>query len=270
MTILTAFLLCTLNIFTTYGRSEDDSLRKMQVSEVLSAQHQLTLGIKINEAHDAIELDLSGPTDVYFSIGFGNDVMVDTWSIVVNGDGDDGWFEQMLSNHRPGLRRKKKSFTMLANTFTAQNNLRRLHVKKSLTSMKDYHPFSVDNDQIDIIWAVGGTPDFSEHVEFGTKTLIYKIDGADNGPAPPHDIWVYFGDMNLSAMIVVVGMGFIFLLLVAYWLYKFIKRLQTRAQIHKYGETEPLVPNKDKLSDKSSVNSSSDIHNDAYGTYIRL
>ena len=179
--IIIYLLLLIINVFNI---KSDEELTKMEASAILSSTHGLSVSIKINEAHDAIELDMTGPSDVYYAIGFGNNVMVDTWTIVVNGDGDDGWFEQMLSNHRPGLTRSQKTFEMITNTFTSQNNLRRLHIKKSLTSIRDYHPFSVDNDKLDIIWAIGASEDFTEHIVHGTQTLTYSFDGAELPPKP--------------------------------------------------------------------------------------
>merc|ERR1719445_1177041 len=106
-------LFITLFITLILSVSTDKTLKKMNADAVLSAAHSLTVSIKINEAHDAIELDLVGPSDIYYAVGFGSTVMLNTWAVIVNGDGEDGWFERTLSNHRPGLERKAKSFEML-------------------------------------------------------------------------------------------------------------------------------------------------------------
>jgi len=215
----------------------------MSTDEVLSASHSLSISIKINEAHDCIELDLMGPSDSYYAVGFGSKVMVNTWTVVVNGEGDDGWFEQTLSNHRPGLQRKLKSFEMIENTFTAQTLSRRLHLKQSLTALKAYHPFNIDDDKIDVIWAIGTDETFSFHIDYGTKALYYEIDGISDQDSPPHDVTIYFGDMNLSALIVVIGMLFLCTILGCYWLWKFCKYLRQRAEEREHEEKKPLLDN---------------------------
>lgn len=164
--------------------TEANGLRKMDTSGTLSSSHGLSVTIKINEANDAIDLDLIGPSDVYYAIGFGSTVMVNTWTIVVNGDGEMGWFEQTLSNHRAGLQRQTKSFQMMSNTFQAQTDERRLQLKTSLTALKSYHPFNIDDDHIDLIWAIGTDEAFVQHIEYGTKTLYYRIDGLDQEMTP--------------------------------------------------------------------------------------
>jgi len=227
MSAFSAFFIALILLATG---SQNGELRRMTTAGTLSSLHQLGVSIKINEANDAIDLDLTGPSNVYYAIGFGSTVMVNTWSIVVNGDGEIGWFEQTLSNHRAGLQRQTKSFEMLANTFQAQTDQRRLQLKTSLTALKSYHPFNIDDDHIDLIWAIGTDSTFVEHIEYGTKTLYYRIDGLDDEMSTPHDVWIYFGDMNLSAMIVVAGMGILFIVLLCYWLWKFYKYLKQRAE----------------------------------------
>ena len=119
--------------------------------------------------------------------------MVNTWTVVVNGDGDIGWWEQTLSNHQAGLQRQTKSFEMLSNTFTAQSFQRRLQLKTSLTALKTYHPFNTDDDHIDLIWAIGTSEEFIQHIEYGTKTLYYRIDGLDDDdPLTPRMYHVYY------------------------------------------------------------------------------
>lgn len=227
MALCVAILISSILIHCAFG---EDGLKRLSTEATLSTTHQFSVSIKINEANDAIELDLLGPSDVYYAIGFGSNVMVNTWSIVVNGEGDTGWFEQTLSNHRAGLQRATKSFAMLENTFSAHSYQRRLHLKTSLTSLRPYHPFDIDDDQIDVIWAIGSDENFVQHIEYGTKTLYYKVEGMDDEPSAPHDVWIYFGDMNLSAIIVVVGMVLLMLVLFCYWSWKFCKYLRERAE----------------------------------------
>jgi len=242
------FILNFLALASIAFGGEEGELRKLTIeNEVLSPNGQLSISIKINEARDVIELDLIGPSDVYYAVGFGSTVMVNTWSIVVNGDGEDGWFEQTLSNHRAGLQRAVKSFDMMENSFTAESFQRRLHLKTSLTSLSSYHPFDVDDEAIDLIWAIGTDTEFVQHIDYGTKTFNYRIEGASS-PNPPHDVWIYFGDMNLSAMIVVVGMILLFIILLGYWLWKLYKYLKERAEERENNEKfnaekDPLLKN---------------------------
>ena len=63
-----------------------------------------------------------------------------------------------------------------------------------------------------------------------------------------HDVWIYFGDMSLSAMIVVIGMVLLFIVLMCYWLWKFYRYLKQRAEdeeMRKYEENQrdPLLDN---------------------------
>eukprot|EP01083_Nonionella_stella_P096643 271734_1 len=220
--------------------SDESDLTKIRADGLLSATHSLSVCIKINEAHDTIELDLLGPSDAYYAIGFGSNMMVNTWSIIVTGDGDDGWFEQTLSNHKAGVPHHSKSFEMLTSSLSAQSYLRRVHLTRPLASVEPYHPFSLNDESIDLIWAVGNDPTFTQHVNHGTMSLVYERDGVTDTKS--HGIWIYFGDLSLSALILVVGMGCLFLVMVFYWSWKCCQYLKQRAQEREMAHEEDTVP----------------------------
>jgi len=215
-------------------------LVELRTDEVLSIDHDLSISIQIDEGRDILELHLMGPADVYYAVGFGSNVMLNTWAVVVNGEGDDGWFEQTLSDHDAGQKRPEKSLELLQSTVTAQtNNMRRVHLKKALSSLREEHPFDTAHESIDIIWAIGSSPEFAGHTEFGTKTLLYdKMDAMS--PHLPSDIWVMDGAINISALVVIVGMGAIFLSLAMFYGWKWYQNHQQKRR-EKEGETDPLL-----------------------------
>ena len=163
-------------IFESLVLGEPAPLKILTTEELLSAQHDLSLSIKIDQGRDILELNMIGPADVYYAVGFGSNVMANTWAIVVNGEGEEGWFEQTLSDHTEGEKRAVKSFELLQNSLTPQTtNMRRVHLRKSLSSLQDGHPFDATEDSIDIIWAVGNDNTFTHHIESGTKVLLWDV-----------------------------------------------------------------------------------------------
>lgn len=151
-------------------------LKLLQTEQLLSPQHEISVSITIDQGRDIVELNMVGPADVYYAVGFGSNEMAHTWAIVVNGEGDEGWFEQTLSDHTEGEQHAVKSFELLQNSLSAQTkNMRRVHLRKALSSLQSFHPFDATQDSIDIIWAVGSDTDFTKHIESGTKVLLYDI-----------------------------------------------------------------------------------------------
>eukprot|EP01084_Bolivina_argentea_P046756 86105_1 len=240
--------LFSLSAFWILHVLTEEVLKKMSATAVLSTTHSLSVTIEINEKQDVININLSGPTDVYFAVGFGSNVMKDTWTIIVNGEGENGWCERTLSNHGSGIQSETESFKMLENKYVhsdtySQLFLRRLHIQKSLTSLESYHPFNIDDNSINVIWAIGMNKELTKHVEYGTKALYYITDGIANKSKNPGDIWIHFGDMDLSAMIIVIGLGCLFLSLFIYGLCKFYSYLKRRAhrRMEYISEKDPLL-----------------------------
>jgi len=224
----------------TLSGGDKDPPKLLHTEDVLSLEHDVSLSITIDQGRDIVELNLIGPADVYYAVGFGSTEMQDTWAIVVNGEDEDGWFEQTLSDHSAGIQSAVKSFEMLQNSLSAQTNdvsVRRVHLRRSLSSLQhemESIPFDATQDSIDIIWAVGNDNEFTHHIESGTKTLLYDIKDTMT-PHLPSDVWLYDGTVNVSAMVVIVGMGALFVGLAFFYGWKWY---QSRRQISKEMEKE--------------------------------
>jgi len=172
----------------------------------------------------------------------------------VNGEGDEGWFEQTLSNHEAGITLQTKSFEMLRNALTPQDSLRRLHLSTPLTSLGALHPFDVDEDSMDVIWAVGSDNAFSEHLESGSQTLFYEGNALE-APRPPTNVWFYDGSLSVSALVVIVGMSALFVALAAYYGYRWFswlrwRRFSAEDEMEK-DEKTPLMNGRDAVSGHS-------------------
>jgi len=232
---------------------EQDALRLLRTEEILSPQHDISLSIQIDQGRDTLELNLLGPADQYYAVGFGSNVMSDTWAIVVNGEGEEGWFEQTLSDHDAGEKRTVKSFEMLQNSLTPQtDNTRKIHLRRTLSSWHEDHPFDATQDSIDIIWAVGNDNEFTHHIESGTKTLLYTITDT-MAPHLPSDVWLYDGTVNVSAMVVIIGMGAVFLTLAVYYGWKWYQsRRQSNKEMEK--ETDALLSHQHFENDHRAAN----------------
>jgi len=244
-----------------------DDKKKLHAEGTLSSSpdddNELSVRIRIVEEINSIELRLTGPSDAYFAVGFGSSVMVDTWAVVVSNDGDDGWFEQTLSNHRAGLQNHDKTFSMAQTQFIPQTHQRMVTLQASLSALRSFHPFNVDDYKIDVIWAIGKDHNFVEHTKYGTQTLLYDIDiVADtnieqNAPAPLIDL----GDLTLSALIVVFGFMILCIVLAVYWVWKFCKYLRHRVDTESVKEKDNTHEKDPLLNHKVNVAANPDFHN---------
>ena len=111
-------------------------------------------------------LRISGPSTVWFGIGFNATTMGDDpWTIIVDGDGKVS--EYLLGNHNPGKQLNRSSVTLSS---AVRNGIRTVLLK---FPMEGKHlSLSLDIEQLNIITAIGSSVELKYH-KAKTTTTVY-------------------------------------------------------------------------------------------------
>lgn len=121
-----------------------------------------TIRVTVDPNTNTVTLDMTGPASWYFGFGFGNDVMADTYAIIVTENGDV--FEYILGNHFAGTDVTNgitiESNTEIEDTSGGSDGLTYRNVIISRTiegdSDNDDFVFPTENGtQFEMIWAQG-------------------------------------------------------------------------------------------------------------------
>ena len=120
-----------------------------------------------------IAIVLTGPSDVYYAVGFGNNMMDGTYTIIVDGFGDVS--ERILGSHSPG-NMLQSSLTVMINQ--VKDGIRTVAVLRDINLYhKDYYNFQsfVDDCQygIPLIYSHGFSPSFGFHEQWGNNVKVY-------------------------------------------------------------------------------------------------
>jgi hypothetical protein len=128
-----------------------------------TVQSLLNLSMSINKT--GISITITGPSGVWFGVGFNATTMSDhPWTIIIDGRGNIS--EYRLGNHQPGTL-LNRSVSVINNTVSG--NIRT--VTMSINIDNPYQQFSLMDDIINIIMAVGDTVELRYHKE-KTSTVI--------------------------------------------------------------------------------------------------
>ena len=141
-------------------------------SKVYLSSLNITLNLKVKE--DFVYINLTGPADVWFGIGFNAHNMNDLpYTIIVN----DNLMEVKLGNHNSG-KILNNTLEVISNNII--DNTRIVYFKRlkyGLTS--DYYSFTNNKGSINIIGAIGKNKIYSYHKK-RTGTILYYINDIDN------------------------------------------------------------------------------------------
>jgi len=121
----------------------------------------------------AATITVSGPADVWFGVGLNATQMNDMpYTFLVN---ESGVIEQKIGTctdegrHCPGTQ-LKSSVTIVSNTVT--NNVRTVTMTRGLSGItKDHYTFSLDDDTMNVITAIGKTPVYGYHDRHGPAEI---------------------------------------------------------------------------------------------------
>ena len=126
-------------------------------SGTTSLGSSMTLDITLNTTTDSLEMEFSGPSSGYFSVGFGSTGMNGTYIVLVNSNGTMA--ERKLGQYNGG------SVLTSSITYSAvtAGTTRTAYIERSrIGASVNHYTFPVSGGSIPLIWAKGGTT-FGNH-----------------------------------------------------------------------------------------------------------
>ena len=126
-------------------------------SGTTSLGSSMTLDITMNTTTDSLEMEFSGPSSGYFSVGFGSTGMNGTYILLVNSNGTMA--ERKLGQYNGG------SFltSSIAYSAVTAGTTRTAYIERSrIGASANHYTFPANGGSIPLIWAKGGTS-FGNH-----------------------------------------------------------------------------------------------------------
>jgi len=167
-------------IVTVYFNDASDSTVQCGASVTKRAgisTSLVTLGVALDFSKDEASISITGPSDVWFGVGFNASAMKDApWAIVVDGNGDVT--ERKLHDQNPGAE-LANSVTVVSNS--ADGGFRTVVMTRPMKGeTPDHFTFSADQEVVlPFINAIGRTATLSYHKEKMPSTLaLLPSDGA--------------------------------------------------------------------------------------------
>lgn len=149
---------------------------KASGSKTLKSSKNIELVVEVADSSDEIILTLTGPSTVYYAIGFGSYTMEDTYAIIVNGDDDDNVWEQKMGSNAAG---DSLQSTFVVKSNTVSDDVRTVILYRSLSTSvgSDYYSFSSSIKSIEVCWACGTSTAFAYHGEenYGATKLTLSV-----------------------------------------------------------------------------------------------
>jgi len=116
-------------------------------------------------------INMSGPSDVWFGVGFDARAMADRPYVVVV-DGHGVVSEHKIGDHEPGTTLNPTQVTVVSSTVV--NGVRTVVLSRAFKGVTaDHYTFDPDITNFPFINAVGNTPDFSFHRNKATSTITF-------------------------------------------------------------------------------------------------
>ena len=133
-----------------------------------SADTLVGLDMTVSNATGKVQITLTGPSTVWFGVGFFAETMLDApYAIIVDGTGAVS--ERRLANHNSGRLLKT---TVKVSSNTVANGMRTVVLSRpALSADPDYANFTLTDLTIPFISAVGSTPTLSFHKTKTASTL---------------------------------------------------------------------------------------------------
>ena len=117
----------------------------------------MTIDITMNTTTDSLEMEFSGPSSGYFSVGFGSTGMNGTYILLVNSNGTMA--ERKLGQYNGG----SVLTSSIAYSAVTAGTTRTAYIERSrIGASTNHYTFPVSGGSIPLIWAKGGTS-FGNH-----------------------------------------------------------------------------------------------------------
>lgn len=139
-----------------------------------STQSLVKIDVTLSESESLAHVTVTGPSTVWFGVGFGSSLMPNTYAVVIAGNGSVS--EHLLGDHAAGTV-LAPSVTVVSNTVSGtQRTVKFSRPLKGLT--KTHYSFNATNLALDLINAVGAGPDFAYH-KASTATSLNLVPAQD-------------------------------------------------------------------------------------------
>ena len=126
-------------------------------SGTTSLGSSMTLDITMNTTTDSLEMEFSGPSSGYFSVGFGSTGMNGTYILLVNSNGTMA--ERKLGQYNGG----SVLTSSIAYSAVTAGTTRAAYIERSrIGASANHYTFPANGGSIPLIWAKGGTS-FGNH-----------------------------------------------------------------------------------------------------------
>ena len=145
----------------------------LYATSILNLVNDQSISFYLDDTSQHIAIVLTGPADVYYAVGFGNNMMDGTYTIVVDGFG--GVTERILGSHSPGIMLQSSLIVMVNEV---KDGIRTVAVLRDINMHhEDYYNFlpfvQSCNNGIPLIYAYGFSPSFGFHEQWGNGVTIY-------------------------------------------------------------------------------------------------
>ena len=126
-------------------------------SGTTSLGSSMTLNVTMNTTTDSLEMELSGPSSGYFSVGFGSTGMNGTYILLVNSNGTMA--ERKLGQYNGG----SVLTSSIAYSAVTAGSTRTAYIERSrIGASTNHYTFPANGGSIPLIWAKGGSS-FGNH-----------------------------------------------------------------------------------------------------------
>ena len=126
-------------------------------SGTTSLGSSMTLNVTMNTTTDSLEMELSGPSSGYFSVGFGSTGMNGTYILLVNSNGTMA--ERKLGQYNGG----SVLTSSIAYSAVTAGSIRTAYIERSrIGASTNHYTFPANGGSIPLIWAKGGSS-FGNH-----------------------------------------------------------------------------------------------------------
>ena len=126
-------------------------------SGTTSLGSSMTLNVTMNTTTDSLEMELSGPSSGYFSVGFGSTGMNGTYILLVNSNGTMA--ERKLGQYNGG----SVLTSSIAYSAVTAGSTRTAYIERSrIAASTNHYTFPANGGSIPLIWAKGGSS-FGNH-----------------------------------------------------------------------------------------------------------
>jgi|APSaa5957512622_1039677.scaffolds.fasta_scaffold00866_1 hypothetical protein len=136
-------------------------------STVVNAGSNMSISITVDPSADTLQITMTGPSSVYYSYGFGSNMMVNTYCFVTTGTGMIS--ERKLGNHNSG---SLLASSLINSSFASLGGFTTTSVSRSISGMNsDYFTFPAGANTIIVMWAYGFGPNLGSHDNRGVATI---------------------------------------------------------------------------------------------------